>query len=83
MNKVLITVFVPMLEEKYDMFIPINKKIGTVKKHIIDNLLELSKYSEINTSNIRVYDKDSNICYDENLYVKESGIINGSRLVLM
>ena len=39
-DKILITVNVPLLDEKYDIFIPINKKFGTVKKYIIDTINE-------------------------------------------
>ena len=28
-NKILIELEVPLIEKKYDMFIPINKKVGT------------------------------------------------------
>ena len=34
-NKILIIVYVPMIEEEYDIYIPVVKKVGTVKNLII------------------------------------------------
>ena len=34
-NKILIELEIPLIEKKYDLFIPINKKIGTIKSSII------------------------------------------------
>ena len=32
-NKILITINVPLLSKSYDIFIPINKKVGTIRKY--------------------------------------------------
>ena len=29
-NKILICLYIPLIEKSYDLFIPINKKIGTI-----------------------------------------------------
>ena len=31
-NKILICLYIPLIEKKYDLYIPINKKVGTIKK---------------------------------------------------
>lgn len=36
-NKLLISVEIPSIEEEYDLFIPINRKIGTIKKVILES----------------------------------------------
>ena len=33
-NKILICLYIPLIEKSYDLFIPINKKIGTIKRLI-------------------------------------------------
>ena len=33
-NKILIELYIPLIEKNYDLYIPINKKVGTVKKLI-------------------------------------------------
>ena len=39
-NKILICLYIPLIEKKYDLYIPINKKVGTIKKLIEEGLLE-------------------------------------------
>lgn len=76
-NKILVTVFVPLLDEKYDLFIPVNKKVGTIKKVIIDSIKNLAdkNYLLMLKSNCEVI--------DDNIYVKNSEIKNGSKLILL
>ena len=38
MNKILVTVYVPLLDDKFDLFIPINKKVGTIKQVLINSI---------------------------------------------
>ena len=83
MNKLLVIVYVPLLGEHYDIFIPINKKIGTIKKIIIDTINELSENSIDNPDNLRLYNKEDGKIYDNNIYVKNSNIVNGTILMLL
>lgn len=77
-NKMLVVVYSPLIDEEYDIFIPINKKVGTVKKIIIDSI----NYYDDSTSHVLI-NKEDNKVIDENVYVKESGIKNGARLILI
>ena len=83
MNKILVILSIPLIEKEYDVYIPINKKIVTIKKTIVNSITELSDGNVINCDNLKLYDKDSSILYDNNTLVKDSGIKNGSRLLLM
>lgn len=83
MNKVLITVYVPTLEEEYNLFIPINKKIGTIKNKIKESIFEMSEGNFDVTKKYRFFDRETGKDYEETLYVKESGIKNGSKIILM
>lgn len=83
MNKVLIIVYVPLLDEHYDLFIPINKKIGTIKKYIINSINELSNGSLSNVNDMNLYNKEDCKLYDSNIYVSSSNIVNGSVLMLL
>lgn len=83
MNKLLVNIYVPLLGENYDVFIPINKKMGTIKKLIIDIVNELSSNSLANIDNIRLYDRETCKLYDNNMYVKDSNIVNGTILMLI
>lgn len=83
MNKLLVVVYVPLLGEHYDVFIPINKKIGTIKKVIIDTINELSDNSIENPNKMKLYSKEDCKVYDNNIYVKNSNIKNGTILMLL
>lgn len=83
MNKLLIIVHVPLLSEKYEVYIPINKKMGTIKKILIETINELSENSLVNTENMNLYNKEDCKLYDSNLYAKNSNIVNGTELILL
>ena len=40
-NKILIELSIPLIEKNYDLYIPINKKVGTVKKLIEEGRIAL------------------------------------------
>lgn len=82
MNKILVLVYVPLLEQEYDLLIPINKKIGTVKQVIINAISELSDGNLNVNQKLALYDKETGKKYDSDLYVKNSGIVNGTKMIL-
>lgn len=84
MNKYLITVIVPIIEFEYDIYIPNNKKIGTIKTLILESLSELSNNSYVKKiDEVRMIDRDSGNEFDNNMYVKDSGIKNGSKIIIL
>ena len=76
-NKILVTIFIPLLDESYDIFIPVNKKVGTIKNTIIESIKNLQ------SKNYLLMNKEDCKIIDENVYVKNSGIQNGSKLILL
>ena len=76
-NKILVTIYIPLLDESYDIFIPVNKKVGTVKKTILESVKNLQNKDYL------LMNKDDCKVIDENVYVKNSGIQNGSKLILL
>ena len=82
-NKILICLYIPLIEKSYDLFIPINKKIGTVKRLIEEGLVELTDNSYIIKENTNFYSKDTGDIYDVNLAVRDTDLKNGSRVILI
>ena len=82
MNKLLISVEVPSIEQKFDLFIPINKKMGTIKEYIIKSIYELSGGLLIE-KNYLFFDIDTGVKYGNDVYVKDSGIKNGARIIIV
>lgn len=80
-NKILVMVYVPILNQEYDCFIPIGGTIGMIKKTIVDTI---GKFNEIEIlKQVKVFDKDSSILYDDNKLVKDVNMKNGTKLLLI
>ena len=82
MNKLLISIEVPSIEQNFDLFIPINKKIGTIKKYVIKSIHELSG-GILKEKTYLFFDIDTGMEYSNNVYVKDSGIKNGARIMMV
>ena len=82
-NKILIELEVPLLEKNFDLFIPINKKIGTIKKLIEDSLVELTDKEYEIREDTNLYSKDTGNIYDVNQNVRDTDLQNGSRVILI
>lgn len=82
MNKLLISIEVPSIEQNFDLFIPINKKMGTIKKYVIKSIHELSG-GILKEKTYLFFDIDTGAKYPNNVYVKDSGIKNGARIIMV
>ena len=83
-NKILIEVIVPLLEENFEIYIPVNKRISTVIKLIEKSLNEITNgYYPTQKENSVIIDEESGSVFDVNLTVKESKMINGSKIILI
>ena len=81
-NKILVGLEIPLIETKYDLFIPINKKIGTIKKLIEEALSSLTD-AYISKNEFNLYNKDTGEIYDVNKTVRDTDLKNGSRIILI
>ena len=82
-NKVLVSVNVPILENNYDIYFPVNRKISNVIKMIKSSLQGLSQGSFDMDKQYVLYNKDNGEPYDMNMLVRESNIRNGSSVILL
>ncbi len=83
-NKFIVTIIVPVVEMEYDIYIPNNKMIGTIKKYIVTSINELT----LGTFNkepheVNLVDRENGMIYLNGMYVKDTGIKNGSKLIVM
>lgn len=82
-NKILVVLCVPEIDERYDLYIPVNKKIGNIielVKRFIDN--ETDNQYEIRPD-MGLYSKQSGLNYNNNVLVFDTDIRNGTELLLM
>ena len=82
-NKILIELEIPLIEKSYDLYIPINKRIGTVKKLIEEALIELTDGAYEMKPETNFYSKATGQIYDVNKNVRETDLKNGSRIILI
>ena len=82
-NKILVELSIPSIEKSYDLYIPINKKIGTVKKLIEDALVELTDQAYIIKEDTNFYSTETGEIYNVNSTVSDTTLENGSRIILM
>ena len=82
-NKLLIEVIVPLLEMNFEIYVPINKRISAVIRLIEKALKEITNGYYPNKNNSVIIDEKTGSIYDINITVKESKMINGSKVVLI
>ena len=82
-NKALVEISVPAAGEKFDVFIPLDSKMGEVLKLVSAVLSDLSdgKYKASNEAVL--CDAKTGTIFNVNMEVAELGIQNGSQLMLI
>ena len=83
MNKILIKLYVPTIEEQFEIWIPINRRIYTVIELLIKAIKELSSGYYEPMEYTLLYDKDTGVAFDINDTVKDANIRNGDELILI
>ena len=83
MDKVLVSIYVPYIEQSFDVYIPINKKIIYIKKLIVSSLIELTDNNYKANNNICLSNRNSSKIYDDEEFVIDTDIRNGTKLILM
>ena len=82
-NKVLVKIILPEMDKSYDMYVPINRKIGSVIALINKLLKELTLDSYKGSIHQCLYNKETGNIYDNSKLVIDTDIRNGSCLVLL
>ena len=83
MNEVLVKLYVPMIDEQYDIWIPVNKKIHTITRLLVKSVNELTRGYYLPTKMPYLYDKISAKVFDINLRVIDTEIRNGTELIMI
>lgn len=82
-NKVLIELIVPEIDEKYDLYIPINKKVGNIIVLLNKALKEMTNGVYIASNVNCIYNSVTGEKYHMDTLVRETNIRNGSILVIL
>ena len=82
-NKILVELEIPIIERNFDLNIPVNKKVGTVKRLIEEELVELTERAYVISEATNFYSKDTGEIYEVNKTVRDTDLKNGSRIILI
>lgn len=82
-DKILVTLVVPMIEKKYEVFLPANKKIGEIITLLSKGLTDVSNGYYIITNKEKLYNRVTGKEYNNNQILKNTDIIQGTWLVFM
>jgi hypothetical protein len=81
-NKILIELIVPELEEKFDIFIPITKRVGNIIALLAKAISELGIDYQL-TPSMGIYNRNTSQQYNPNELIYNTDIMNGSIIVLI
>ena len=82
-NKVLIKLFVPMLGEEYDIFIPVNEIMWKINKLIVKSVSDLSDGVLPMNKNYFLVNVDTGRTYNSNDIVINTDIRNYTKIALI
>lgn len=82
-DKVLVNIYVPFIEKKYEVFLPAGKKIGEITYLIGNSLNDITGGYYIYNKTERLYNRQTGKEYNAGEYLKFTSIRNGTELVFM
>lgn len=83
MEKVLVEVYVPLLNEAYDVFLPLQSQMSEVLELLKQVVKELSEGRFVGDGGTAICHRADGSIINLNMSVFELGIRNGSRLMLI
>lgn len=82
-HKVLVELIVPTLDEKYNVYFPVNRRIGNVICLLNKILLDETNGLYSGNEKTFLYDSITGNVYDVNSLVRDTNIRNGSVVILL
>lgn len=83
MNKILINLYVPNLNQHYDLFIPVNEFIWKINKLVVKSISDLSDGKLLMNQNYVIANIETGKIYDNNDIIINTDIRNTSKLALI
>lgn len=82
-NKILINIYVPDINEEYEIYIPTNETINKVLELIIKSVSELSDDNLDLDKKHYLLDPDNCTVYSEDLIIRDTNIKNSKKIILI
>ena len=78
-NKVLVNLYILSLGMNFEIYIPVNEKVGNISKLINNTMFD----SIDMTKNYSILNVEDGTCYKKNDLVRNTNIKNGTKLLLV
>ena len=82
-NKVLVTVKIPEIDESYDVYLPVNRKIGNIITLLINSIKDLNEIEFEDNCNLFLYSSITGEKYDIDKLLYNTDIRNGSIIYII
>lgn len=82
-NKVLVELIVPVIESSFDIYLPINRRIGNIITLLNKTITELSEGCYQGSNETALYNRETNQKYGPNTLLYHTDIRNGTTLILL
>ena len=81
-NKILLSISVPMVEQTYEVFVPVGKTVNHVMKLIEQSVNEMTNGEYKPDVQTKFYNEQG-MLIKPNVLIKDSGLINGSNVIII
>ena len=81
-NKILVKVYVPSIDEEYEVYIPVNETINKVLELILKSVSELSDDNLDLNQKHYLLDPDTSLTYDNSNIFRDTNIKNSKKIIL-
>ena len=82
-NKVLVSIAVPEIDQNFDVYLPINKKVGNVINLLNKVISEMTDGEFVLSNNNSLYNVSTKEKYQSDILLANTNIRNGTKLVLL
>lgn len=82
-NKVCVDLIVPSIEERYNVFLPINKKTIEIIFLLNKAINDLTDGAFVMSEKLSLINADNGAIYDVDQTILDNGILNGAKLILL
>jgi len=78
-NKVLVNLYILSLGKHYEVYVPVNERVGTISKLLNTTLFDSIDFSRNN----RILNAENGTCYNNNDLIRNTDIKNGTKLIFI
>lgn len=82
-NKVLVKIYVPSIDETYEIYIPTNESIKKISELIIKSIFELSDSNLEQSAKHYLLDPETSNIYSDDQIVRNTNIKNSKKIILI